>query len=266
MVKRWLRESLINKKGQVAIYVIVAIVIVGLITLGVLFRGQISSTLGGQEFSPNAYLKDCVEPEINEKLGVLLKQGGYLNPEGYILYNGEKVKYLCYTAKYYETCVVQEPMIKNHIEAELQRLISAKANSCLQSLKTEYEKRGYSVSSSAASSQISIIPGRIRVDFLTPMSITKETTETFKGFESETRSELYELLFVAQSIIDFESSYGDSETSLYLQYYSNLKIEKEKTDDGSTVYKLSNVVTKEEFVFASRSLAWPPGFGLEGTQ
>jgi hypothetical protein len=48
-----------------------------------------------------------------------------------------------------------------------------------------------------------------------------------------------------------------------MQYYPDLKIEKTKLSDGTTIYILSNVVSKDRFTFASRSLAWPPGYGLE---
>ena len=63
--------------------------------------------------------------------------------------------------------------------------------------------------------------------------------------------------------MQFESVLGDSETTLYIQYYPDLKIEKIKRADEGTIYKLSNVVTGDEFTFASRSLNWPAGYGLE---
>ena len=81
-------------------------------------------------------------------------------------------------------------------------------------------------------------------------------------FEIELSSEIYFLLMTATSIVDFESTYGDSETRLYLLYYPNLVIEKNKLGDGSKIYKVREVTTKEEFIFASRSVAWPGGFGL----
>jgi hypothetical protein len=255
-------RNYMERKGQVAIYVIVAIVVVAVLLVVFLFP-DVRTTITGGEFSPNAYLEGCVEEDLRAGVDLLASQGGYRNPEGFILSEGEKIKYLCYNSGNYETCVVQQPMIKNHFERELASIIVPKANECARALKSEYESQGYSVSASSVDSQVSLIPGKVRVEFLAPMTITKENSQTFKDFNVQVNSEMYDLLMTAQSIIEFESEFGDSETSLYLQYYPDLKIEKNKFQDGSTIYKLGDVNTEEEFVFASRSLVWPAGYGLE---
>ena len=76
------------------------------------------------------------------------------------------------------------------------------------------------------------------------------------------RSEMYGLLMIATSIIDYESTYGDSETSIFIQYYPSLIIEKTKLTDGSKIYVVRDVTTHESFTFASRGLSWPAGYGI----
>ena len=187
-----------------------------------------------------------------------------MNPEGFIIYQDTKIKYLCYNAEYYKTCVVQQPMLINHVEKELKNALTQKAQQCFNNLKVEYEKRRYDVNSPNIEFNVLIEPGKLKAVFLADISIAKGNEfQSFNNFEVIEINEMYELLSIAQSIIDFESTYGDSETTLYLQYYPNLKIEKTKLSDGSKIYRLSNVVTKDEFTFASRSLSWPPGYGLE---
>jgi len=259
--EKYCKKGMDNKRGQVAIYIIVALVIVGIILVLYLFP-SVRTTISGAEFSPNSYLKSCVEADVKTAVTELAQNGGYSKPEGTILYQGKQIKYLCYSSDNYKTCTVQQPMIKSNFEKELSAIVTPKANDCVKQLKAEYESRGYSVSAASANSQVSIIPGSVRIDFIAPMSITKDSTETYNGFDVEVDSEMYDLLMTAQSVIEFESTYGDSETTLYLQYYPDLKMEKVVLSDGSTIYKLSNVNTKEEFVFASRSLVWPPGYGL----
>lgn len=257
-------KNMINmKRGQVAIYLIVAIAIVALVALGVLFYPRLGGIFS-QEISPNIYLKNCIEPGIKPAVETLSKQGGYSNPDGVIEYKGEKIKYLCYTSENYKTCNVQQPMIKDNFEKELNSIIKPKSDQCARNLISEYGKRGFKVTASSIDSRVEIVPEKIKVVISAPMSITKDTTQTFKEFEVDMDSGMYDLLFTASSIIDYESSLGDSATELYLQYYPDLKIEKTKLSDGTKIYKLSNVVTNEEFVFASRSLAWPAGYGLEG--
>lgn len=257
-------KSMINmKRGQVAIYIIVAIAIVALVALGLLFYPRLGGIFS-QEISPNTYLKNCIEPGIRPAVEMLSKQGGYNNPDGFIDYKGEKIKYLCYTSENYKTCNVQQPMIKVNFERELNSIIKPKADQCARNLISEYGKRGFRVVSSSINSRVEIVPEKIKAIINAPMSITKDNTQTFKEFEVDIDSGMYDLLFTASSIIDYESSLGDSATELYLQYYPDLKIEKTKLSDGTKIYRLSNVVTNEEFVFASRSLAWPAGYGLEG--
>ncbi len=251
--------KMVNKRGQLAIFVIIALVIIGIVIVLLLYPKiglpQITST----ELSPESYLKSCIEPEIKSAIENLAKQGGYSNPEGVLEYEGEKIKYLCYTSEYYKTCVVQQPMIKEHMEKEINEIISPKSQECLQELKGEYEKRGYSVSLLPSTTNVTIDPHKIIVEFKAPMTISKDTTRTFSNFNIGISSEMYDLLMLTTSIIDYESTLGDSETTDYISYYPDLSMKKVKLSDGSKIYTLRNVVTNESFRFASRSLSWPPG-------
>lgn len=251
-----------GKRGQVALFVLIAFLIVALLVLFFVFRTEITGIFE-EELAPNAYLKQCVEPEVRPAVEQLSKQGGYKTPEGSVSYLGTEIQYLCYTGDNYKTCTIQQPMTKRHFERELDLLLKARANQCMSNLLKEYEKKGYDVSSGGIKSEVSLIPGKIVVAYNAPLSVKKESVRTYQNFDIEIASEMYDLLFIAQSIVDSEAKLGDSATELYLQYYPDLKIEKIKLSDGTKIYKLSNVVTEEEFTFASRSLSWPAGYGLE---
>lgn len=248
-----------KKKGQVAIFVIIALVIIAVIVVLMLYPGPGPTPGGEGVFSPNSYLTQCIEPEIKPVVEMLASKGGYANPEGALEYEGEKIKYLCYTAEYYKTCVVQQPMIKEHFEKELNEIIEPKAKECADGLKKEYERQGYSVSMPSVMTNVSIEPKDIIVEFNAPMTISKDTTQTFDKIKVALKSEIYDLLMLTESIVDYESTYGDSETTAYISYYPDLSMKKIKLSDGSKVYTLRNVVTNESFRFASRSLSWPPG-------
>ena len=245
-----------DKKGQISIFIIVAVVIVGLIILIFAFP---KLNVFVSDVNPSTFLRDCVKPEINSNLEALSKQGGYLNPENYVMYQGNRIEYLCYTSENYVPCKVQQPLLVKHVEQELKDKIKPAAQQCVSELKSKYESQGYNVRTTEGDVTVSIAPGNIIVDFLSPMSITKESTQTFDRFAVAIDSEMYDLLATATNIIQFESTLGDSETTVYLNYYPNLRIDKIKRN-GDTIYKLSNVVSGDEFTFASRSLVWPQGF------
>lgn len=249
-----------GKKGQMTVFVIIAIVVVAIILVVLLYpriRGAISPTA----FTPQNYLKSCLDNDVKTLVSDLSSHGGYLNPEGFYLYNNEKIKYLCYTSEWYALCTVQEPMVITHFENELKINLDSKARLCFDKLKNDYESKGYSVSGTLKGLNVAVEPGKIKLTFDSPLTFTKDKTDSFDGFNIAMNSQMYNVLSVVQSIVEFEATYGDSETTNYIRYYPDLRVEKIKMDEGTKVYKVSNYLSKEEFVFASRSLSWPPGYG-----
>ncbi|MEK6855078.1 MAG: hypothetical protein AABX73_02545 [Nanoarchaeota archaeon] len=252
------------KRGQTTIFIIVAVIIVAGVILIYMFYPNITSVIFGAE-SPASFLRNCIKDDIDNNINVLSEQGGYSEPEGYVMYKDKRVKYLCYNAQYYLPCKVQQPMIRAQFESELSKMTRTKADECLNELKDNYRKEGYTVSGGSNSEiKVEIAPENLKVRFNSPMTISKESTQSFNGFDVEISSKMYDLLMIATSIVDYESTYGDAQVDLYTQYYPNLRIEKTVLGDSSTVYVVSDVMTKESFTFASRSVAWPAGYGLEG--
>jgi len=246
-----------RKRGQITIFVIIAIIIVAVAVLIYMFFPQIKSTLGIKPKSPDAFLQNCLEDDLEEAVEMVSSQGGSLNPEHYILYKSEKLEYLCYTGEYYVTCVNQQPMLQAHIEKEITRGIKAKAKECLDGLERAYTgslKRGEMV--------VELLPDKIRVNFKSSLVETGETSGVQENFVVILNNNLYELIAITNSILNWEARYGDTETTTYMNYYHDLKVEKLKQTDGSTIYVLTNRNTKDKFQFASRSVAWPPGFGV----
>ncbi len=255
-----------GKRGQLTIFVIFALVIVvGALLVYFFFPNIISNIIPIQlRLSPSAYLRNCVDEEIETGIETLSSQGGYIEPEGSVLSGGNPVKYLCYNAQYFAPCIVQQPLLKAHFEQELSGIVRQKSNECIRKLKDEYENRGYSISiPQQTANEIEIAPESVLVRLNAPTTVRKDTTESFDEFNFVKRSKIYDLLMTATSIIDFESTYGDAETTLYTTYYPNLRVKKLTLTDGTTIYTVEDVTTNEKFTFASRSLAWPGGYGLK---
>lgn len=262
--KENLTRCLMNKRGQTTIFIIVAIVIIAGIVIFFILSPNVGFNLRG-EIVPNEYLSERVEEVVQNEIESLSMQGGYSNPEGTIMYEGKNIKYLCYIAQYYLPCRVQQPLIKKHFEEELNLKVKTEVETQIDSLVAEYERRGFNVQGpDTIESTVKIIPDKIRIDVSATMTATKdEVTQRFEEFNIEVPSKMYDLLMLTTSIIDYESTYGDSSIDLYMQYYPNLDIQKIKLGDGSTIYKLRDVTTDEEFIFASRGLAWPGGYGFD---
>jgi len=257
MKKRFIKD----KKGQVTIFIIIAVVIVVLGILIYMFYPEIRAGLGLEPKNPSAFIQSCIEDEIKENAEKLSLQGGSLAPEHYIIYNNEKIEYLCYTTEYYKTCVVQQPMLKQHIESEIEEEIQEQTKVCFDSMEESYKKKGYDVSLKKGDMFVELLPKRIATTFNYSLILTKgEDSEKYDSFRVVLNNNLYELISIANSILEWEVTYGDAETTVYMDYYHDLKVEKKKQSDGTTIYILTDRNTENKFQFASRSVAWPPGY------
>lgn len=251
-----------KRKGQVTIFIVIALIIVLFAILIYMFYPKISTTLGFSEENPREFIETCMKEEIGNNINIISSQGGSLNPNHYMMYDNEKIGYLCYTNEYYKTCIMQQPMLIEHIESEIQQGINQKTKECFDSLKETYEKRGYQVSLTRKNTTIELLPKRVQVTFEYPLTLTKGQEQTkYNNIIISINNNLYELAGIAKSILNWEARYGDAETTTYMNYYPNIKVEKKKQNDGSTIYLITERDTQNKFNFASRSVAWPPGYG-----
>ena len=251
-------NNLLNsKRSQVTVFVILAIAIVVVLVLLFLGKDVFTTLLGGK--SPVEQIKDCAEDYAKEAVEILSVQGGSVEPEHYYLYEGNKVEYLCYTEENYEKCVMQKPLLKQSVEKEIEDYVSPKVKGCMASVKADLEKDGYSVGLGDVEVYVELIPGNILVNIDSDFVISKEKIESYKSIKTDVPSKLYDLVMIASSILNWEARYGDSESMTYMLYYPSLKVEPKKQGEGTTIYILTNRVSLDKFIFASRSVVLPAG-------
>jgi len=258
-----------QKRGQITLFVIIAIVIIGalIIFFSVSNTGKgLVDRVTGAEFDPYASLVSCVENNnaINPKISEILVQGGDSNPQHFALYKNNKLKYLCYTNQFYDRCVMQEPFVLQKTEKEIQQQTQKQIESCVEELKSQLNARGYSSNFGRLNYSASIVPDNIILNIGLPLSISRgETSKNYQTpFEVRKKSEAYNLIMIANSILNFEARYGAADIGEFMALYPDIRIEAQKQTDGSVFYLLSSRSTEEQFSFAVRSVAFPPGYGL----
>lgn len=254
-MKRW------NKKGQVTIFIIVAMVIVAIGVAVYVFYPQIQTTLGGGEKNPQAYIQSCIEKEITDAVNTISLQGGSISPGSYLLYKDTKVQYLCYTNEYYIPCTVQEPALTSHIQTEIKNYIDDKVDACFNSLQRNYESQGYEVAMKKGIKIVEILPKRIAATFNYSVSMNKgNDVQKYDSFVVVMNNNLYELTAIANNIVEWETAYGDAEVSTYMTLYHDLKVEKNLIESGEKVYIVTDRNTGNKFQFATRGQVWPAGY------
>lgn len=258
------KRGLENNKGQVTIFIIVAILVIGIaVLLYFLFPG-LTSEAETEAQSPNEYIDNCIGDKVGDTVGVVSSQGGFFNPSEAESYNhlGDRVKYLCYINQDYAPCVIQEPLLLQSMTNEIEEEISEDVNSCFRSMVESYSERGYEASllNSETESNVDIIPGRVLVSFDNELTLSREETQRYETFQVVLDSKLYEFSGIVMSILDWEQEYGSAPISNYMTFYPELLIQEDEKYDGTKIYIIEDVDSGEEFKFAVRSVVIPAGY------
>ena len=241
------------KKGQVTVFVIVAIIIVSAILVFFLWvQPTYFSELGG-----GLNFEGCVEDVVEQAVDELGPKAGFVSPGFVYPYDGEQFTYLCYTSEYYETCTVQVPFLKNVFDEQMEVLIRDKIDVCYDNSVDDLKSRGYDVVGGVVSYDVLIEHGVVRIEIDAPTSVG---SQSFARFNIMVNSPIYEMVMIATSILQYEATLGDSDVSSLMLYYPDYVISKLKRSDGTTVYVLEHKILGNKFQFASRSLAWPAGY------
>ena len=151
-----------GKRGQITIFIIIGIVIVAAAVIIYLFWPRIKTAFV-QTSDPQTFIQDCLTPEMKKNVELISKQGGSLNPVSYVMYQNDKVDYLCYTSEDYLTCYMQKPLLKQNIEEEIKNSIKSKVDSCFQEMENDFQSKGMIVVVNKKDFNVELFPNRIRV-------------------------------------------------------------------------------------------------------
>ena len=243
-----------NKRGQVTLFIRIGIIVVVSALLIFIFKPKIISSTRFDTQNPSAYIDACIEGKIDETLNQIYLGGGDSNPSAFVMYDSEKIGYLCYTNEYNKPCVNQQPLLKSHIKNEIDSEIRDELNTCFDSLEENYERKGYDVNLQKGILDIEIQTEKIIFDLTNyEITVTKQDTESYDSFDISMKSDLYTILSIVNNIIEEEIKIGDVNTMMYMTAFRNFKLEKNQISGGTTVYVLTNEDTQTKFQFASRS-------------
>lgn len=246
------------KKGQVTIFIVVGVIIIVGILIGLFFLGDmnISSTVSDD---PRVFIKSCVEDSVEESLNKMLNNGGEILPSLAISYQGKEWNYLCHSADYYLGCYNLHPMLESQIENQIIMDTSEDIKNCFDSMREEFEDRGYDVSGGATEYSIDLLPGYVDIKLNKQISVSnKESALEFDDFGFEIISSIYDLVEIARLVSNDESQFCNFEYNGYMLLYPQFDIRRIDYRD-SKLYRIKDRNTKEEFRMAIRSCAMPPG-------
>ncbi|MBT3642991.1 hypothetical protein HN604_00610 [archaeon] len=241
-----------NARGQVAIFIIVAIVIVAGILFLFLFLGRVDVE-DPLSVNPTKDIQLCVEDGIQEVVVEILANGGIYEPEHTFAYDGENYTYLCYQDADYLPCYNSFPGLETVIENEIYEQSKDRVDECFDLVGEDLERQGFLVEFGPREFSVDIFKSRIFVTLNRPMTLThEETIRDFEVFDIEIISDLGSLVDIAREIINYEAQY------CFYDYHWQMRLTPEININfidfqTNKLYELENRVSHELFKFAVRS-------------
>jgi hypothetical protein len=249
----------VEKRGQVAIFIIIGIVIVvGVFALFFLIKGD-GDILSPGGMGPREIVVGCVRDVVEESLDKMMMNGGEILASQAISYDGDEWNYLCYQADYYQGCYNTHPMLELQIENEIVRDTSTEVQSCFNAMRENFEDLGGEVSGGGTAYSIDLLPGYVEVNLRKDIQVSGiGGSQSFSDFDMEVMSPIYDLVRVTREIVNGESQFCNFEYNGYMLLYPEYDIRRIDYRD-SKIYRVIDRRTGSEFKFAVRSCAFAPG-------
>ncbi len=251
-----------NKKGQVTIWIILAIGIV--VMIGLLFvvfnkdRPVVGESVDYE--NPEAFIEQCVRKAIGDAEEIIIGKGGVLETRNAVSYNNESVEYICKKIGNFEPCIQQHPSLLAEITNDLHDYSFPIIDSCFNSLKKELEKRNEIVEMSELELDVKVTSGKIQVDVFREFNVEGRTeSRKYEKFETSLRSDLYLLATTALEIARDEAKSCYFEYVGYMALHPELKINKITLGDNTRIYGIEGVKSGQKMNIAIRGCAIPAG-------
>lgn len=252
-----------DKKGQVAIFVIIAVFVVAVIALFLFAKTGKPIISTGQEFSPERFIGDCVREAVGTTVDEMIPKGGPVNPKDYRMYNNTKVSYWCRNVNYFDPCINQYPRYIYFLGKELKDNIQGDINSCADNLRAELERRNYDVKGTleVGNMNVELKKGVIDVTIPSDLTLSKNgATQHFSQFKTITSSPLYNFGLVAQEITSQEAQFCYFEYAGYTLLYPEFDISVYSLSDSTKIYTIKDTRSGKSMHGAIRGCAQPVGF------
>lgn len=170
----------LNNKGQVTAFVIIALVIVGLIGLFFVFRGNFFGDNVAASLVPvYSRYSECITQETTNGLSLIQSQGGRIDA-GDLSYASDfnpfssHLNFLGFKIPYWygltgNNLVVENVPTKNEMESELESFIEDRLNDCDFS---DFYSRGFLIETGDVEASVNIEDNKVVVNINSPLSVS----------------------------------------------------------------------------------------------
>ncbi|HJX51086.1 MAG TPA: hypothetical protein VJ438_06510 [Candidatus Nanoarchaeia archaeon] len=254
----------INKKGQITIFIVVAVLLIAGVGIFFLIRNIQSPGRGTTPSISSSFIQICMEDNIRNTIQEISSQGGYIenNLSIKFKFSDEKdytnISYLCYIDGLFSPCINQEPMLIEHLSKEIEKAISSNVEQCFSDYANGLEQQGYEVQKTYNGFKITLAPEKVILTIDGGITTEKAgETITLNKIESIFSSKFYDLAIIAQDIVNKESMNCNYEQLNQMLINPDISIDKFRSGDYILIYRITHKQSKDVFKFAIRGCVLP---------
>jgi len=249
-----------KNKGQITIFVIVALVIVvAVVFIFFINRGEVTSREQNYD-NPESYVDNCLRDRTSLVIEEMFAGGGFIDANNTILYQGKEITYLCKNVNNFEPCINQYPVYLTQIKKELEREIQDDVEQCFASVKGEFIRKNYKFESGNIGVDVQLKPSIVEIVISSKVSISKgDFSKTFSRFETFVPSSIYEIGVIANEIVSQEAQWCHFSNDGFMILYPEYDIRVTMLDDSTKIYTIKDKKTQDKLMMATRGCALPAG-------
>ena len=250
-----------NKRGQVTIFIIIAIIIVVAI-VGVYILTKKTQVQTNILDNPQSFLEKCISDSVKESEDIIFNSNGFPenNFKNYMLYKKEKIPFMCTSSEFYSACIPQEPMFINKIENIMSNKVNRDYEECTLKIKKEVQDKGYGYKEEKTNFSLSIRKDFIYVNINKKIFISKnEFSKELNKIDVKISSKLYNILKLEQVIVNYESTICEFDYLNWMLQERELSITRDKTSDQTKIYTIEDQQTDKQIKFAVKTCILPAG-------
>jgi hypothetical protein len=250
------------KRGQVAIWVIVGVILVASVLLFLWINNGaviIKPGQGDAALDVESYIGRCSNEFVKDVTDSMLPQGGFVKPNNTVTFNNIKIEYLCENVGFYQPCIQQHPLLIREMESEIKANILPDVNDCFDKMKDEFDSRGSSVVfRESMELNVDLQQDKVVLNIKRKLDITKNgETKNGEFFTVVIPSPTYNLARIAAEIADQEAKYCNFEFVGYNIIYPRYQIKKYSLSNPTDVYTIIDLKSGKEMNIAIRGCAVP---------
>lgn len=252
-----------NKKAQVTIFIILAIIIVAGILISIFFFGGLD-VLTGRISNPTEYIKKCATDNAKIVLENIEQHGGvyYLQSDNinFLKFEGIELAKLCYSREKNTICENKHPLLNEEIENKIKILVQPKLEQCFENLKNSYKNQD--IIEGEFDFNVKIMKDGIALNIQKAIEITNgENSIEFNDFSVVISSGIYSFLDITNSILNQELSCDcknnncNADLGKINTWYPSYSTSRFLTQDSEKIYTILSNDNQNEFMFVVRNCA-----------